>query len=536
MTLASTAPIVRSVPLGGGALARAVVAGTPPADWYVPIPSTPDAWRARASSTRRPDDAWLAALRPAIAASGAAAERLARAARGGVLVTTGQQPGLFGGPMYTWAKALSALALADALERATGIPAAPLFWAATDDADFDEAAATHVAVTGGVETLRLARPREDGAGRPLASVPLGDVGPLLDALEQATGAASFPEVLRTLRRAYAPESTIGGSYVSLVSAILNPLGIAVLDASHPAVRDATLPILRQALDGAERIEAALGRRTREIEGAGFPAQVELVPGLSLVFRIGHAKERVRVAEAAGVAGAAGASELSPNVLLRPIVERAILPTAAYVAGPGELAYFAQATAVADALGAERPLAVPRWSAMIVEPHVQRLLDRHGLRPEELSDPSAPERAIAERAMPATARTALDALHRSIEEAASALSAATEPSGVGAPAPAVVDGARRSLLVRVERLERRFLAAAKRGEAAAMRDLATLRGALRPFGRPQERTLNLLPMLARHGPALLDLMLEEARAHAARLVERQSPVAPQDAPARRPAGR
>jgi bacillithiol synthase len=536
VTGATAAPTIRSVPLGGGALARAAAGGAPPGDWYVPMPSSAEEWRARSERTRRADDAWLAALRPAIAATGPAAERLARAARGGVLVTTGQQPGLFGGPMYTWSKALSALALADALERATGIPAAPLFWAATDDADFEEAATTHIAVTGGVQTLRLARPADDASGRPLAHVPLGEVGPLLDALERATGSAAFPEVLRVVRDAYAPDATVGGAYVSLVAAMLNPIGIAVLDASHAAVREATFPIVREALARAAGVESALERRTREIEGAGFPAQVESVPGLSLVFRLGRAKERVRVADAESVARAARATDLSPNVLLRPVAERAILPTVAYVAGPGELAYVAQATAVADALGAERPLAVPRWSGMIVEPQVQRLLERCGVRPEELSDPSAPERAVAERAMPAAAREALAALRRSIEETAATLSATTDPSGVGAPAPAVVDGARRSLVARVQRLERRFLAAAKRGEVAAMRDLSTLRGALRPFGRPQERTLNLIPMLARHGPALLAAMLEEARAHAVRLVERDSAIAPRKAPERRPASR
>ena len=97
---------------------------------------------------------------PAIMPAGAAAARLERVSRqGGVVVTTGQQPGLFGGPLYTWSKAMSALALADELEARTGIPTAAVFWAATDDADFAEAAATVVARSGGVDELSVKRVR-----------------------------------------------------------------------------------------------------------------------------------------------------------------------------------------------------------------------------------------------------------------------------------------------------------------------------------------------------------------------------------------
>lgn len=518
-------PTVRSVPLGGSPLARAVVEGTAPPAWYERAPATAAGWRERAERTRGTAGAWLESLAPAIDASGAAATRLAQAADGGVVVTTGQQPGLFGGPMYTWSKALAALALADALEEATGIPTAPLFWAATDDADFAEAAVTHLAVAGGVETLRLAPPPATLAGRPMSEVPLGEIGAQLAALERASGSVAFPDVLLATRAAYTPGATVGGAYVRLLREVLGPLGVSVLDSSHERVREAAHPTLRAALAHAAEIEAASARRAAELREAGHAPQVEPVPGLSLVFRLAGAKERIRVSDASRELAAASPSALSPNVLLRPVVERAIVPTVAYVAGPGELAYFGQVSAVADAIGAARPLAVPRWSGIVVEPHVQRLLDRHGLTVDDLADESRPEREIALRAMPEEARRELEELRRSIERAAASLSRSTAPSGVGAPPNAVVEGARRSLLDRVDRLERRYLAAAKRGQASAMRDLATLRGALRPLGRPQERTLNLLPMLSRHGPALVERMLAEARRHAARLVTDETASAP-----------
>lgn len=503
---------IRTEPLGGSPLARLVIAGEAPSSWLERCPTGADAWRERVDAvlaSRTPD--WAERLAPAFDARGAAAERLARSAGGrGIVVTTGQQPGLFGGPLYTWFKALSALALADALESATGIPVAPVFWAATDDADFAEAADTWVADAEGAHRLALDA-RETG-GRPMSEVALGAIDAQLDALERACGSAAHGDVLDVVRRTHGPEATVGGAYVALLRALLEPLGIAVLDASHDAVRAAAAPLLRSALRDAPRIDAAVRDRTREIEAAGYAPQVPLVDGLSLVQGqdAAGAKARIPIAAAASVAGDAGA-RFGATVLLRPVMERAIVPTAAYVAGPGEIAYFAQVGAVADALGAARPLAVPRWSATLVEPRVRRAMTRLGVDVDAFEDAHAPERALAASLLPPAVVCALADLRADV-----ARTAATLRESALAP-DAVADGFVRQQEVRIDRLERRYRAAVRRREADRFRDLAAVRGALRPAGARQERALNLLPLLARHGAALLEDLRDAARSHAASLV-------------------
>jgi len=151
-----TQPVVRTESLGGSPLSQAARAGRL-LDWYPSVPRGADDWRTHADRvTSSVDNRWLDALAPAIAASGSAGERLARSAGGkGAVVTTGQQPGLFGGPLMTLAKAITARALADTLEEMTGMPVAPVFWAATDDADFDEAAVVSISLDDGAHELRL---------------------------------------------------------------------------------------------------------------------------------------------------------------------------------------------------------------------------------------------------------------------------------------------------------------------------------------------------------------------------------------------
>ena len=500
-------------PLGGGALARAAIEGRTPDGWLEPRPRGAEGWRRQAERVRQsvPRDA-IARLMPAIAPTGAAAARLERAAERGIVVTTGQQPGLFGGPIYTWSKAVSALALADAIEEATGIPAAPLFWAATDDADFAEAAGTTIAVPGGWE--RLAITSSVGAETPMSEVPLPDVSSQLERLARAAGSAPHAAALDATRSAYRDGATVGGAYVALLRALLEPLGIAVLDASHPALLDAARPTLVRALERCSALETALAARDREISAAGFETQVPLVGGLTLVHRVHEgARRRIPLREAAAAA-ADSASRLGATVLVRPVMERAILPTAAYVAGPGEIAYFAQASAVADALGAERPLTVPRWSTTIVEPHVARLLARLGIERDELARPDVVETRLARAAMPAEVARELQAMR---EAAARGTQALARAAGEHALPDAVYEGARRQLEARIERLERRHVAAQKRRSDEMLRDVGTLRGALYPGGKRQERALNFIPLLARHGPALLERMREQAAVHARALI-------------------
>jgi bacillithiol biosynthesis cysteine-adding enzyme BshC len=502
--------------LGGSALSRLLQRGEAPVSWVAVAPASAADWRERALQRQRErqwEECWRT-LEPAFAATGNAAERLDRVRRtGGVVVTTGQQPGLFGGPVYTWSKAVGALALADALERETGIATAAVFWAATDDADFAEASYTVLAGSGGAESLRSEH--APAAGTPMSLSPLGDLTHQLRRLRAAAGSAADPGALSVVEAAYGDaEVTVGDAYVRLLRGLLAPLGICVLDASHPAVREASLPTVRAALRASTHIEKALDGRRKEILGAGYEPQVEDVGGLSLAFtRDGSIKRRITISESAAFAEDADAL-LTPNVLLRPVVEQAILPTIAYLGGPGELAYFAQASAVADAMGVSRPLALPRWSCTLVEPDVDRLLSRFGITPDALTPPDALEGKIARAAMSERSAQALSDLRTTIASLPAVLKDEGEPLGL----TAAIEGSMRSLQHRADRLERRLVAGIKRREHDTLRDVATLRAALVPMSTRQERTLNLIPLLSRHGLGLLSEMRDAAGAHATRLID------------------
>jgi uncharacterized protein YllA (UPF0747 family) len=348
----------------------------------------------------------------------------------------------------------------------------------------------------------------------MSAMPLGDVSSELEALVRSAGSTIDRTPLELLEKFYTADATIGSSYVAFLRALFAPLGIAVIDASHTATRAAAKPVLSAALKKADEIATAVSARNRELEGAGFTPQVQDVPGLSLVFSAESGGRKRIPIKAAGKRTLS--DDLGPNVLLRPVVERAILPTATYIGGPAEIAYFAQSAPIADTLEVARPAIVPRWSCTIIEPHVEKILEKLYLLPEDLRDPHEAEARVARAQLPKRVIDELDVARAALDDAMRALSdvIAEENAPV---ALAVTAGLKASLARRFDRFERRLIAAAKKQHADLMHDIGTARGSLYPLGKPQERSLNFVPLLARYGSPLKDEMLSGARDHAARLL-------------------
>jgi bacillithiol biosynthesis cysteine-adding enzyme BshC len=389
------------------------------------------------------------------------------------------------------------------------MPVAPIFWAATDDSDFDEASYTIVPSSDGAERIEISS--DAPAGTPLSEIPVGNIEDQLSRLESSTGSAPNVGILNAARRAYRSDNTLGSAYVALLRELLEPLGIAVLDASHPTVRRAAFPLLGKALERSAEIEHALNERSRELKAAGHSPQVKLVKGRTLVFsdRSGR-RDRISMRDAAEALEKSEPGSLGPNVLLRPIVERSIIPTVAYLGGGAEISYFAQTGAVADALEIELPLVVPRWSGMVVEPRIAKILERYSLTPDDFRDPHAVESRIARESLPSELRKRIAQLEKTIDDSTAKLA---NTKGADLVAPSVLEGLQRGLRRRVERLERRFAASVKRQGNAALRDVTIARGSLYPMGSPQERALNVVPLLARHGDELVQKVISATEEHA-----------------------
>ncbi|MEJ2237902.1 MAG: bacillithiol biosynthesis cysteine-adding enzyme BshC, partial [Gemmatimonadales bacterium] len=321
-------------------------------------------------------------LRAAFTARGAAEANLGRIFTDGALcVTTGQQPGLLTGPLYTIYKALSAAALAHVMQRLLQQPVVPVFWVAGDDHDFAESNHLHLlTMANTVERLTL-RERDQAAPQlPLYREELGgDIERVLETVAKETPDTEYKaETIDWLRRHYRPETDMASAFGHALAELLGRHGIVVFNPTHPEAKRVMAQWFVRALEDAGDIDAALAVYARELGTRGSPVPIEVGDGATTVMiesRLGRDRlimngdhfvarrsgEEWSVDELRGLARSEP-QRLSANVLLRPVVEAAALPTLAYVGGPGELNYLPQADPIYEALDVEPQERVARWAA------------------------------------------------------------------------------------------------------------------------------------------------------------------------------
>lgn len=520
---ATTSLEILAAPLTGGDLVRHYLAGEPSlSPFYAGHPSDPEAYQRKAAAVAQRLSAESRALvAPALRPlSAGAAARLGRILSGdGYVVTTGQQAGLFGGPLYTVNKALSAMRLAEALEERLGEPVLAVFWIAADDHDWAEVDHTWVLDReGGTRRIRVTSDA-DLPPHAMADRLLGDgVSAALDALERALPESEFtPSVLGAVRAAYRPDATVAGAFETLLATLFEGHDLALMSSSHPAVKRASAPVLRRAIERSESDAATLARTTKRLAAAGYPAQVQLADEASNVFlHDEHGRDRMvregdgwelrrsrrrLTDEEVNALLSEQPERFSPNVLLRPVVESTILPTLAYVAGPAELSYFAQIGCLFEAHGVEPPIVYPRFRIMLLEGRVRRVLEKFGLEVEDFARPvHALTADLVRREVPAEATRAIEAMRAAIGAGYADVTGGA--AVVDATLEAWMEKQRNAALINLNDAERKVASHLRKRMQIEIGQIEKAANAIAPNGAPQERVLNVIGFLARHGTDLL----------------------------------
>jgi bacillithiol biosynthesis cysteine-adding enzyme BshC len=453
---------------------------------------------------------------------GAAARLESWVERGGYLVTTGQQPGLFTGPLYSVYKALTAACWAEALEDVVGVPVLPLFWVASEDHDWEEAHDTWiVGMDNELHHVELPPPPPEERNQPLHRCRAHLEEALGRFLEHLPDSDFSKEYIKLLRDTWEGGVSLPDAFRTTLEGLLAPFGVLFVDAHAPLLKEASRGVLVRELEGAAAHEEVLSRRAAELDGAGYGVQVSVLEGGVNLFMEGPGgRERLYrdgVEDGAGftlkgsgyaltreevLAGiAATPCTVSPNVLLRPVVESAVFPTLAYVGGPGEMAYFGQLEPLFQAHGVDMPVVLPRFSVTVLESKIRKVLDKFGLPPHALARPFHEVAAdIARDELPDEVREALRQLKGAIGQGTAALSEAAKAIDPTLKGP--ISHARGVAFGAVQEAEKKILQAVKRENEIALQQLDKARLHLYPDGRPQERVLNVFYYLTRYGDRFL----------------------------------
>ncbi len=443
------------------------------------------------------------------------ARNLDRLAAGAVAIVTGQQVGLFSGPAYTFYKAISAARVAEETTR-RGIDAVPIFWLATEDHDLAEVNHSTWVTRNGLARYDLPAHDED-VGKRVGEVALGEaVQALIGAAAQTLQGPGADEVSRALHESYAPSETFGSAFGKLMARLLAGRGIIFIDPLDVRLHRLVAPVFLRALDEAGPLAEALLDRSKELESAGLHAQVKVTRETTLLFHnIAGRREPLRARNGKFSAGemelsreqiaatiAATPELITPNALLRPIVQDSLLPTAAYIGGPAEVAYLAQSQVVYQRILGRMPAILPRASFSIVEQPIARFLAQYGLEMRDfLRGPQHVRAQMEQKALP-------DALVARFEKSEAEISALLqsyrEPLGrLDSTLLDALEVTERKMLYQFSQLKAKVARAENFRSGLLDRHERILLDALYPNGELQERTLSALPFIAAYGPAFLD---------------------------------
>ncbi len=418
---------------------------------------------------------------------------------GCVVVATGQQVGLFTGPAYTIYKALTAVRLAQRLTE-QGIPAVPVFWMATEDHDFAEV--NHCWVF-------------DGDGRPVrieSTGPLGvspAVGQIMIVADVAArlgmvlgGMAFAEEVVGAARQAYAHPSTFGGAFRALLERLVGAHRLLFLDPLRRAVRRLAAPILARAKEESPVLVAKLMDRTRQLEAAGYHAQVLVESSSSLLFHLENGRRLPLRRDDTESWQRIEPENLSPNALLRPVIQDYLMPTVATVMGPAEVAYMAQAEVIYRELLGRMPVVVNRASFTLADARSLKLMERYQFSLSSLARGEEEVRAeIARRLVPPELEGRLGKTTSSVRESLETLRA-----GIHSFDPTLaeaLDKSRSKILYQLDKIGRKVGREALRRDQRTGAEAEHLCSLLYPERQMQERFYTILPFLAKHGWGLID---------------------------------
>lgn len=434
---------------------------------------------------------------------------------GGAAVVTGQQVGLFLGPLYTLYKAASAIRLARALTDEWASPVVPVFWLQTEDHDLAEIAVCHVARTGG-EAQSLALDVEGGsvsvAHRRLPEAITGLLGTLGEALAPQPHAGGH---VARLARHYRPGAGWGEAFAGVLAELFAEEGLVLLDPRDPALAPLAGPVHRRALAEARPIARALAARARQLEAEGRSAPVHVREDSPLSFfhpdgpegprfrlelrgttyvEIGRGGEHApgEISEALDLRPAC----FSTSALLRPILQDTWLPTVAYVGGPAEIAYFEQLAPLYEAFGLEMPLAVPRVRIRLVDDRTRHLLARLRLTPAEacgsMEEVLARSGSSGDPSGETLVRPLVEAFDRALADAAPALRRG------GERVDRWISKTRGTVARAAEKLGRNYDRALAHRDREVVDGVRRLRERLLPSGMPQERYFGMSYFAARYG--------------------------------------
>ena len=442
-----------------------------------------------------------------------------------VVVITGQQAGLFTGPLYTVFKALTAIKLAEHL-RAHGLNVVPMFWVASEDHDFEEVNHTRlINREGQLVTITYAgcSPKE---GKPVGHVKLNEkISENIDQMVAALPESEFmPRLVEDLRDSYKAGANFADAFGSMMIKLFGKFGVVLINPLDDRLKAVAGEIYAGAMSNAPEFASRLLNATAQLEASGYHAQVYASASAAPLFMLDEGRRTAMTRRddgrfyLKGSEKSFGAAELletvrrcpscfSPNVTLRPIVQDFLLPTLAYIGGPAEIAYFAQLRPNYGLLNRVDPVALPRASFSLIEKRHAKTMSKYDIKFTDLfAGFEEVMKMVVERSLDQNTATVFDETEKVFDDQLDKLNASL--TALDSTLADALKGGREKILYQLHNLRTRFVHNRGKRDETTRQQIERLFAALYPNKNLQEREINVFYFLARYGYELIDRIYDE----------------------------
>jgi len=438
-------------------------------------------------------------------------------------VVTGQQVGLFGGPLYTSYKALTIIKLTQELSQRLQAPVLPVFYLVSEDHDFAEVQWAGLIDRANQFIRTQYQPKQALKRTPVSEIMLEpSITQVIEQLAANTAESDFKQdILAQLSRCYQPGISFNHGFARWFTRLFAEYGIILLDASDPRLKQFVAPVFAKELQ--ENLSnRAMAETNLHLAALGYPTQLALQPKRPNVFILDQGRHSLEWENGSYRNLHSGRrmsiddllhrpESLSPKAALRPLVQDTLLPTIAYVGGPGEIAYWAQLKGVYEAFGLPMPIIVPRAGFTLIEPKVKRHLQRFSLSPADvIIDPEATLGRAKLNLIPEDFRDRITASRSSIEKEWTALS--KEVTRMDSTLQGSVDKVRHQMIRQLGALESKILKSFSQREGTVTEQLKAVSENLLPEGKLQERQLSILPFLIKYNWSVLSRLFDAVNVH------------------------
>ncbi len=434
-------------------------------------------------------------------------------------VVTGQQVGLFSGPLYTIYKALTAIKLSEHLNRCRLGCFVPIFWLASEDHDLAEI--DHIALldkNNRLEEVRCRMPSSEFK-IPASNIILpSEILDCIQRLKDLTLDSEFKaDIINDLSEAYQPGRSFAEAFARWMTRLFKSYGLIFIDASHPRLKELGRDVFYQEIAEESPSSQQAMATSQRIRQAGYDTQIPLHEGILNIFYTERERRAIQWKEGAfgikGMPPMRTKEELltlakekpflfSPNVLLRPLYQDALLPTVAYIGGPGEIAYFAQMRGVYERFRLPMPVIYPRMNVTIVEKKVDHVLKKYNLKIQDLwGQPVGIIGEIGKKQIPDSLDKALRLVLNHLEQDFESLKGeilAFEPALKDS-----LDQAKGKMNQQWKFMEKKILQASRKRNETAIQQLHKAIDNLYPNQHLQERVFNIVPYIMKYGYAFMD---------------------------------